>query len=154
RYYRDELRAARARRFAAQLADTLYDLGITHKALALEMGVSLHTVDSWTRAVDPNVPGKPNLDHLCDLLESRKVGAGTSVAKAAGHKWEPEGGRREAGIENREAIPIPDSRLPILMSEPKPTPSNLPIQLSSFIGREQQIVQVARLLKVKETRLL
>src|SRR4051794_12441137 len=88
RYYRDEIKAARARRFAAQLAETLYELGITHKALARELVISLHTVDSWTRAADPNVPGEPNLDRLCALLERRKLGAGAQVAKAAGHKWQ------------------------------------------------------------------
>src|SRR5690348_13785119 len=92
RYYRDEIKAARARRFAAQLADALYDLHITHKALARELGISLHTVDSWTRAVDPNVPGEPNLNRLCALLERTKPGAGVQVAKAVGHKWEAPAG--------------------------------------------------------------
>src|SRR5687768_14084969 len=80
RFRADEVRAARASRFAAQLSDALYELGLTHKDVAQELGVPRYTVDSWTRGDDSKIPGGPNLARLCALLEGRKPGLGRSLA--------------------------------------------------------------------------
>ena len=87
----DAAKEARALQFATTLADTLHELHITHKELAQELGVTIYAVDYWTRGVDPSMPGKANLDKLCTLLEARMPGVGASVAKAAGHQWQPAG---------------------------------------------------------------
>lgn len=85
----DEMRAAQAERFAARLADLLYELGLTHKDVALVLHVPVGTVDSWTRGADPKIPSEINLGLLCALLEERKPGAGESLAQAAGRTWSP-----------------------------------------------------------------
>ena len=52
-FARDELRAAQAARFASNLAEVLQEVRLTHKELARLLGVTHHTVDSWTRVADP-----------------------------------------------------------------------------------------------------
>src|SRR5215212_10773447 len=89
RFHFDELRAARATRFAARLADILHELGITHKELAQQLGVTHYAVDSWTRGADPTLPAGGNFERLCALLEARKPGAGRDLAVAAGQPWKP-----------------------------------------------------------------
>jgi non-specific serine/threonine protein kinase len=140
-YFRiDEARAARAARFAAQLAETLHELGITHKELAQQLGVTHHTVDSWTRGTDPTIPGTDNLNRLCAVLESHGPGLGTQVAIAAGHKWEP------------SITPTDIRRHGAVSPVDEPPPNNLPLSLSSFVGRDREIEQVGALLS--DTRLL
>src|SRR5690242_66609 len=85
----DELRAARANRFAARLADLLHELSITHKELAQQLGITHYAVDSWTRAADPTLPAGVNFERLCALIEARKPGAGRELAVAAGQPWKP-----------------------------------------------------------------
>jgi non-specific serine/threonine protein kinase len=134
----DEARARRASQFAAELAEILHILRLTHKEVARRLGVTHHTIDSWTRGVDPTIPGGPNLDKLCALLEAHGPGLGRRIAKIAGHKWEP------------EAAGEPPPPSPTLLDAG--APSNLPHPLNSFVGRAQQIAEVQRHLAA--TRLL
>src|SRR5215217_5293158 len=119
RFHFDELRAARASRFAAKLADILHDLGMTHKELAQALGVTHQAVDSWTRGVDPTVPGEPNYARLCGLLEAHKPGAGRELAAAGGHPWKP--------AATAESWPDPAPA-----GSGAGVPTNLPAPLSSF----------------------
>jgi hypothetical protein len=48
----DSAKASQAARFAETLADALHDLRLTHMDVAGKLGLSLYTVDSWTRAGD------------------------------------------------------------------------------------------------------
>ena len=63
----DSARAERAARSAETLADVLHEVGLTHREVGRLLGVSVYTVDSWTRAVDPKIPGEANLEKLCAL---------------------------------------------------------------------------------------
>src|SRR5947207_9594492 len=87
RYRFDSTRAVRAARSAETLAGVLHEVGLTHRDVGHLLGVSLYTVDSWTRAADPKIPGEANLEKLCALLDSRVAGLGKKVASAAGAKW-------------------------------------------------------------------
>src|SRR3954469_25104001 len=89
RFRPDELRAARAGRFAAHLADSLYALGLTHKDLAAGLGVAPSTVDSWTRGADPKIPGEDTFARLCAWLDGQAPGTGRKLAGAAGRVWTP-----------------------------------------------------------------
>src|SRR5579859_7114203 len=84
-----EARAARADRFAAALAVALHELGLTHKALAQELGLTRYTVDSWTRVADPMLPGEENLARLCTVLDAHRPGLGQQLAAAAGAPARP-----------------------------------------------------------------
>jgi non-specific serine/threonine protein kinase len=133
RFHFDELRAARANRFAARLADVLHELGITHKALAQQLGITHYAVDSWTRAADPTLPAGENLERLCALLEARKPGVGRELAVAAGHPWKPpDTSHPDAPPRNGHEATAP--------------PGNLPVAFSSFVGRADDIAAVADLL--------
>jgi non-specific serine/threonine protein kinase len=133
RFHFDELRAARANRFAARLADILHELGITHKELARQLGITHYAVDSWTRAADPTLPAGENLERLCALLEARKPGTGRELAGAAGHPWKP-------------PDPGPPAAPPHHGNGAAPPPGNLPVALSSFVGRAGDIAAVVDLL--------
>src|SRR5215218_9714678 len=82
RFRSDELRAARASRFAAQLADSLYALGVTHKDLAQALSVAPSTVDSWTRGADPKIPSEATFARLCTWLDAQAPGTGRKLAAA------------------------------------------------------------------------
>ena len=123
----DAVRAVQARQFAAALAAVLHDLRLTHKALAARLGVTHHTVDSWTRIADPMLPSAVNLERLIAVLEHARPGAGGPVAAAAA---------RPAAV-----API-DRPLP----PPVGALTNLPPALTSFIGRESQIRALTQLL--------
>ena len=127
----DAAREARASRFAAELADALHELRITHKTLAQELGVTHHTVDSWTRGTDPKVPEETNLEKLCALLEAREPGLGKRVAAAAGHNWE----------ESKQISPA----LTLLPLADEVSPNNLPLALTELIGREQALAELVQL---------
>lgn len=77
---RNELRASRV---ATKLAEMLADLGITHRRLAEALSVSRYTVDSWTRAAEPALPGDESLAQLCAFLEEQQAGLGVELATAA-----------------------------------------------------------------------
>src|SRR3954462_304957 len=87
RFRSDALHMAQAERCATALADALYGLGVTHRALAAALGVTVSTVDSWTRVSDPKLPGVANFAALCGWLGARQPGAGQQVAAAAGRPW-------------------------------------------------------------------
>jgi predicted ATPase/DNA-binding Xre family transcriptional regulator len=147
RFRFDAARATRAANFASELAGVLHELRITHKALAQQLGVTHHSVDSWTRAADPTLPSHTNLNKLCDLLEGRKPGAGKRIAQAAGHSWEPRATGREAG----QGLRVEGS-VPTATAEGEVPPSNLPYPNNSFVGRERELIELGGLLE--ETRLL
>jgi predicted ATPase len=56
----------------------------------------------------------------------------------------------ELGVVTRAHAPNAEALQPI--AEAKPTPHNLPIQLTSFIGREKEIMEIKRLLSESEGR--
>src|SRR4051812_24967800 len=140
RFGGDELRARRATRFATLLAESLHDLGLTHKALARDLGITPYAVDSWTRVTDSILPGAANLERLCGLLEARQPGLGRRLADAAGQAGAPAApvvlpppaaaGSRPAATEG--AAPGP--------------PTNLPALLTSFVGRAPESAAVQALL--------
>jgi len=129
----DDLHGVRADRFAKQLSTALYELGISHKQLAQELDVPRYTVDSWTRG-DAKIPSGANLDRLCNMLEQRQPGLGSKMATLAGQSW-----------------PLPSS-LSLHLVEPAPANTNIPLALTSFIGRERELATVKSLLQT--TRLL
>src|SRR5437016_4393103 len=86
---RDEVRAARANRFATMLGDALYELGLTHQDVAQALGVPRYTVDAWTRGADSTIPREATLARLCALLDQYKPGLGRSLAAAVGQTWTP-----------------------------------------------------------------
>lgn len=136
RRYDDDLRAARATRFAAKLAELLHDLGLTHKALGDQLGVTRHAVDSWTRGADSTTPEMATFARLCTLLETYRPGSGRDLATAAGRAWQP-----------GDALPgsPPATGLPAV-------PTNLPAPLTSFVGRGPELTYLQQLLA--GTRLL
>src|SRR5205823_586964 len=109
------------------------------------LGVSLYTVDSWTRAVDPKIPGEANLEKLCALLDSRVAGLGKKVASAAGAK------RAAPPVSPPAPAPTAERNLKLVASDtqaPTPAPAtNLPVLATSFVGRSQAIEEVRRLLE-------
>ena len=144
-FYNDELRVAYAARFAAELAAILYDVGLTHRELAQELGVAQATVDSWTRVADPKVPGAPNLLRLCAVLEGRQPSAGTRLSAAAGQPLpsggvvprgpaEPATGRAVSAAGAAE-VPRPDTNAPA-------RPSNVLPALTPFVGRAAEIQEI------------
>jgi non-specific serine/threonine protein kinase len=143
RFRSDELRAARATRFAAQLADCLYALGLTHKDLARGLGVALSTVDSWTRGADPKIPSEDTFARLCAWLDGQAPGTGRKLATAAGRTWTPP---------VQEPFPLPAATPDVPPVLTAPPSGNLPLPLTSFIGRERDLAEIRRLLAT--TRLL
>ncbi len=101
----DELHAAQAERFAALLADLLYQVGLTHKEVAQMLGVPVGTVDSWTRGSDPKIPSETNLSALCVMLNEHKPGAGVELASAAGRSWSPPNPAPNSAIETGHEVP-------------------------------------------------
>src|SRR5215212_4126568 len=97
-FYNDELREAYAARFAAELAAILYDVGLTHRELAQELGVAQATVDSWTRVADPKVPGAPHRLRLWAVLDGSQPGARILLSASAGQPLSS-GGAVPAGPE-------------------------------------------------------
>src|SRR5579859_508500 len=124
-----EARAARADRFAAALAVALHELGLTHKALAQELGLTRYTVDSWTRVADPMLPGEENLARLCTVLDAHRPGLGQQLAAAAGAPARP--------------LPPPD---PAPVDRAPPLPGNLPHLFTHFVGRAADLAAGAALL--------
>ena len=87
----DERTQTRAAQFAAVLSEILHAQHLGHRELATALGISRFTVDSWTRAGDPALPGAQNLAQLCDFLEQRQSGLGAELATAAQIAWTPAG---------------------------------------------------------------
>src|SRR3954452_21228380 len=115
RYSFDGARAEQAARSAETLAGVLHEVGLTHRDVSRLLGVSLYTVDSWTRAVDPKIPGAANLERLCSLLESRTAGLGRKIASAAVVKWAGPPVPTEQNVTQRTSAPQPQAtnlRLP------------------------------------------
>lgn len=133
RFRFDNVKAERASRFSAALSDALHELKLTHKDVAQELGITRYSVDSWTRATDPTMPGDENLVKLCAMLETYRTGLGVSIAAIADFDWEPPS-------KAVEKSPVP------LRALDAPSPNNLPHPLSSFIGREREMVEVEELI--------
>jgi predicted ATPase len=156
-FYSDEMRVACAARFAAELAAILYDVGITHRELAQQLGVAHATVDSWTRVVNPTLPGEPNMLRLSELLEQQKPGAGARIRGAAGQRLHNEAqitsspmtavaGPNEAVNEKRATVAVEAQTH--LQPEIAPTyPSNVLPALTQFVGRAREISKVRQLLE-------
>lgn len=135
-------RQAHAERFSAFLAETLHSLGITHQQLASRLGMPRYTVDSWTRSEECRLPSPQNLTRLCAVMDQYQPGLGSQVFRTAGRTG--------------QAIPEPDQT----PRTPEPTrsimkatpPTNLPLPITTFIGRIAQIERILQLLS--QTRLL
>ncbi len=136
RFMADEARAARAARFAAQLTAALYALGLTHQDLAQALGVARYTVDSWTRNADAKIPGPRNLAQLCALCEQGQSGLGQTLAAAAGLAWTPALPPTRMAPGSEPSGVVLAAPLPVLPAA-DPTRTNLPLPLTSFVGREQ-----------------
>jgi hypothetical protein len=126
----DSAKASQAARFAETLADALHELRLTHMDVAGKLGLSLYTVDSWTRVGDPKIPGGANLNRLCSLLEERQGGLGSKIAASAGLDWSQTEARGRAT----------DDSLPVSGV------SNLALPLTSFVGRDRLLEELPRLL--------
>ena len=74
----------RAAAFARTLTRTLRELGIRHRDLADAVGVSVHTIASWTRVDGAKIPGGDNLRQLAFFVEQRRPGAGRALEALAG----------------------------------------------------------------------
>ena len=115
---------ARASRFAAELADALHALKLTHQSLAEELGLTRYTIDSWARAANPSLPADDNLERLCLALERRQPGLGARLASLAGAVWiAPAAGPQPS------AAPAQAVRAPA----------------TSFVGREWELAEVGHL---------
>ena len=147
-------REARASRFASQLADALAELDLTHQQIAQALGIPRYTVDSWTRAADAKIPGSHNLGQLCTLLEQRKAGLGRALAATAGLAWTPvvTNGAATASTPAAGLSTAPPARPQTPAADP--TRTNLPLALTSFIGRERELREIQILLRSGEFRLL
>lgn len=155
--YRDEKRMAYAANFAAELAEILYEVDITHRELSLQVGVAQATVDSWTRIENPKIPSERNLQRVSELLEELKPSAGTRLRGAAGQTL-PGGqhgtrspllatvGHDETPRANGATVEVEEQRLaqPAMAAA---YPNNLLPSLTQFVGRAQEILEVRQLLK-------
>ncbi len=133
----NEREQARAAQFANALSNILHELRISHRDLADALHVSRYTVDSWTRAADPALPSEQNRAQVCQRIEQRQGGAGVKLAAAAQFDWTP--------TDKGGAIMAPAGSANALRH-------NLPAALTSFVGRDTELREVAHLLTV--TRLL
>ena len=133
----NEREQARAAQFAHALSDMLHELRINHRDLAADLQISRYTVDSWTRIGDPALPSNQNLAQLCQLIEQRERGLGARLATAARFEWAPTNTGSAATSASRRAN-VPHH--------------NVPAALTSFIGRDTELLEIAHLLTV--TRLL
>ncbi len=133
----NEREQARAAQFANALSNILHELRISHRHLADALHISRYTVDSWTRVADPALPSEQNLAQVCQLIEQRQGGAGVQLAAAAQFDWTP---TDKGGASMAPAVSANAPR------------HNLPAALTSFVGRDTELREVAHLLTV--TRLL
>jgi predicted ATPase len=101
------MRDAEASRSATYLADLLHELRVTHQVLANDLGVTRHTVDSWTRIANPAIPAGDNLDRLCLWLEQRKPGAGKQLATVLATR----SNTGSIAAIGRQGLHVPESRL-------------------------------------------
>ena len=69
--------------FANVLTENLHDLRVSHRDLASALGVSVHTIASWTRMDGAKLPSQDNLQRLIYYLERQKAGTGKSLAALA-----------------------------------------------------------------------
>ena len=116
----------KAAQFATALADALHGLKLTHKKLAEVLGITLHSVDSWTRTNAPNLPSEENLRKLCDLLDTRQAGLG----------------QRLHAILNPQRV-LPAGHAPAASTHnPETAHSNLRVPATSFIGRRAELTQI------------
>ena len=119
----------KAAQFATALAEALHGLKLTHKKLAEALGITLHSVDSWTRANHPNLPGEENLRKLCDLLDARQAGLG----------------QRLSAILNPQRS-LPTTTASPRQSSPDSAHSNLRVPATSFIGRRSELAEIVALM--------
>ena len=119
----------KATQFATALALALHGLKLTHKKLAEALDISLHSVDSWTRANHPNLPSEENLRKLCDLLDTRQAGLGT----------------RLYAILNPQRTLLP-RQAQTHTNNPETAHSNLRVPATSFIGRRDELTQIVGLI--------
>jgi predicted ATPase len=129
-----------AARFAQLLSAALTQLRTTNRALAKVLGVSEHTVNSWTRAAQPKLPSTEHAALLYAWLEHKHAGRGRALAAVVDPDWvppvlapapEPEGS-------------TPSSSGPSSIADPQHT--NLPARRTSFVGRAQERIAVRALL--------
>lgn len=129
----DPARDTRAQRFAVALAEVLHAMHITHRVLATELGLGVFTIDSWTRGVDPKLPGPASLSRLCAVLNRMQSGAGDALRDIA------LGTRRLAvspPIHNAEV----SSSGPEADHQPR---GNLPPPTNTLFGREKLLTDIA-----------
>jgi predicted ATPase len=173
----NERAQARAAQFAAVLSEILHAQLLAHREIATALGISRFTVDSWTRAGDPALPGEENFAQLCSFLDQRQSGLGTKLATAAQFDWTPAGTRpapfgvaAESGglsptgpkgivastaVRNTEGIAPAGSRKDSAAppgTAMRESRTNLPAALTSFVGRASELAEVRHLLST--TRLL
>jgi non-specific serine/threonine protein kinase len=133
----NEREQVRTEQFAHALSDILHELHISHRDLAAALHISRYTVDSWTRVADPALPSDQNLVPLCQFIEQRQRGSGAKLAAVAQCTWVP--------TNNEKAITS-------VSPSANASRHNLPAALTSFVGRDTELREVAHLLTV--TRLL
>ena len=156
-FHRDELRMAYATKFAAELADILYDEGITHRELSLQLGVAHATVDSWTRVTNPKIPSKHNMLRLCEFLEKIKPGASAGIRSATGQRLSISGlgtkssplamAEPDAALKPNDATLEVEEQTHSQSNSATAHPSNLLPSLTQFVGRAWEISEARRLLE-------
>ena len=156
-YYSDEMRIAYAAKFAEELAEILYEVGITHRELSLQLGVAHATVDSWTRVVNPKVPNERNILRLGEFLDKSKPGASTRISTAAGQRVLIDGQAAPSTLQTITTLgKVPkenDARVEVEgETHLRPAmitayPSNILPSLTQFVGRTEEIIEVRRLLE-------
>lgn len=128
----------KAAQFATALAEALHGLKITHKKLAEALGITLHSVDSWTRANSPNLPSADNLRKLCELLEARQAGLGSRLQAIL-----------DPNPKLRDLTEALTTGAPLAAPPPATAPTahtNLRVPSTSFIGRRQELAEIVQLL--------
>ena len=123
-----------ARQFAAALSETLHGLRMKHRQVAEALGVTLATVDSWTRLTNPTIPGEKNLTTLCHWLDGVQPGAGS---------------RLQVLVRPNMAAPQPGSAEGASASM-----AHLRAPPTSFVGRAQDLREVVRIFAETPTRML
>ena len=130
------------RQFAAALSEALHALRLRHRQVAAALGITLATVDSWTRLGKPAMPGEKNLHALCQWLDEVQPGVGARLLTLA----QPHANVPPQRVQPVQPIPsVPESAAPSVHLRVPPT---------SFVGRTNDVREGVRIFTETPTRLL
>ena len=124
-----------ARQFSAALSETLHALRLKHRQVAVALGLTLATVDSWTRLTNPALPGEKNLTALGRWLDEMQTGAGTRLLTL---------------VHPADLVSAPA----VLAATETPPHTHLRVPPTSFVGRTEDLREVVHIFTETPARLL